>query len=202
MLTELYLMRHGETDWNKNSIFQGQTDIALNKKGIEEAKKAAQIFADLKLDFIYSSDLIRTKNTALFIARSKKMKINESKKIREISFGDWEGLNYKEIEKKFPDDLAKWKDDLINNNPTCGEKILNFKARIKDFFQEILNKHQGEKILVVTHGGVIKIYLTIVLAMKSKDFWKFQIDNCSITELKFYDNDPILSKLNFTKKVE
>lgn len=202
MLTELYLMRHGETDWNKNSIFQGQTDIALNKKGIEEAKKTAQIFADLKLDFIYSSDLIRTKNTALFIARSKKMKINESKKIREISFGDWEGLNYKEIEKKFPDDLAKWKDDLINNNPTGGEKILNFKARIKDFFQEILNKHQGEKILVVTHGGVIKIYLTIVLAMKSKDFWKFQIDNCSITELKFYDNDPILSKLNFTKKVE
>jgi alpha-ribazole phosphatase len=192
MLTKLYLMRHGETDWNKNSIFQGQTDIDLNKKGIEEAKKTAQVFDDLKLDFIYSSDLIRTKKTALFIARPKKMKINESKKIREISFGDWEGLNYKEIEEKFPDNLAKWRDDPLNNNPIGGEKLLNFKARIKNFFQEILTKNQGKKILVVTHGGVIKMYLTIVLAMKSKDFWKFQIDNCSITELKFYDNDPIL----------
>lgn len=202
MLTKLYLMRHGETDWNKNSIFQGQTDIDLNKKGVEEAKKAAHFFDNLKLDIIYSSDLVRAKNTAKFIGKEKEMKIIEHKKIREISFGSWEGLNYQEIEEKFPDNLAKWREDPLNNYPLGGEKIISFKSRIKDFFQKILVKHQGQKILVVTHGGVIKMYLTFVLAMNAKEFWKFQIDNCSITELKFYDNDPILSKLNFTNTVE
>lgn len=200
MLTRLYLLRHGETDWNQKSIYQGQTDIDLNKNGREQARKAAETFKEIEVDQIYSSDLKRAKNTALMIAREKNLKVSENKKIRELSFGDWEGLSFVEIKNKYPDLAASWQQDPIHNFPPGGEKLLDFKFRIENFFNKIINRHQGDKILVVTHGGVIKVYLAAVLSIKTEKFWQFQIDNCSLTEFKIYDQDIILSKLNFTNK--
>ena len=202
MLTRLYLLRHGETDWNQKSIFQGQTDIDLNKKGRDQANKTTEIFRGLELDQIYSSDLKRAKNTALMIARDKSLKVRENKQLREMSFGDWEGLSFAEIKAKYADQAASWQQDPINNSPPAGEKLLDFKLRINDFFEKIISSHQGDKILVVTHGGVIKVYLTAILSIKTEKFWQFQIDNCSLTELKFYDQDIILSKLNFTNTIK
>ena len=201
MLTRLYLLRHGETDWNQKSIFQGQTDIDLNKNGRDEAKKAADLFQEIALDQIYSSDLKRAKNTAQIIARKKNLKVRENKQLQEIGFGDWEGLSFVEIKNQYPAQAASWQQDPIHNSPPAGEKLLDFKARIKNSFAEIINKEQGNKILVVTHGGVIKVYLTEILSLKVEKFWQFQIDNCSLTELKIYDQDIILSKLNFTNTI-
>lgn len=198
MLTELYLLRHGKTEWNKNSIIQGQTDTKLNENGLKAASRAVDLFKEIELDFIYSSDLKRARKTAQFIAQDKNLAIRESSKIREIAFGDWEGLKYSQIKDKFPQRAVAWEEDPLQNSPNGGENLLDLKKRVDNFFQEILSKHQGGKILVVSHGGVIKTYLTSVLAIEVNKFWQFQIDNCSLTELKFYDQDPILSKLNFT----
>ncbi|MGM0499214.1 alpha-ribazole phosphatase [Halanaerobium congolense] len=198
MLTKLYLLRHGETDWNQKSIFQGQTDIDLNKNGKNDAQKAAEILQDIKLDQIYSSDLKRAKNTALMISQAKNLKIKENKQLREICFGDWEGLSFSEIKKQYPKQLASWQQDPLNYSPPAGEKLLDFKKRIVNFFTKMINKNKGDKILVVAHGGVIKVYLTAILSIDPQNFWQFQIDNGSLTELKFYDEDIILSKLNFT----
>lgn len=201
MLTRLYLVRHGETDWNQKSIFQGQTDVDLNKKGRDQACKTAELFQEIEIDQIYSSDLKRAKNTARLIVRDKNLEVRENKQLREVSFGDWEGLSFAEIKKQYPDQVVSWQQDPIHNSPPAGEKLLNFKLRIEDFFEKIISRHQGDKILVVTHGGVIKVYLTAVLSIKPKNFWQFQIDNCSLTELKFYDQEIILSKLNFTNTI-
>lgn len=198
MLTELYLLRHGETEWNKNSIIQGQTDTELNESGLKAARKAVDLFKEIELDYIYSSDLKRARKTAQFIAQDKNLAIRESSKIREIAFGDWEGLKYNQIKDNFPRRAAAWEEDPLHNSPNSGENLLDFKKRVDNFFQKILSKHQGGKILVVSHGGVIKTYLTSVLAIEVNKYWQFQIDNCSLTELKFYAQDPILSKLNFT----
>ena len=201
MLTRLYLLRHGETDWNQKSIFQGQTDIDLNKRGREQAKKAAEITQKLEFDQIYSSDLKRAKNTALMISREKNSEIKESKQLREMNFGDWEGLSFAEIKKQYSDLASAWQQDPVHNYPPGGEKLSDFKFRIEAFFQKIIERYQGNKILVVTHGGVIKLYLTAVLSIKLENFWQFQIDNCSLTELKIYDQEIILSKLNFTNTI-
>ncbi|TDO92184.1 alpha-ribazole phosphatase/probable phosphoglycerate mutase [Halanaerobium saccharolyticum] len=202
MLTRLYLLRHGETDWNQKSIFQGQTDVDLNKKGRDQARKTAELFQEIEIDQIYSSDLKRAKNTARLIVHDKNLEIRENKQLREVSFGDWEGLSFAEIKKQYPDQVVSWQQDPIHNSPPAGEKLLNFKLRIEDFFKKIISRHQGDKILVVTHGGVIKVYLTAILSIKPKNFWQFQIDNCSLTELKFYDQEIILSKLNFTNTIK
>jgi alpha-ribazole phosphatase len=198
MLTKLYLLRHGETDWNQKSIFQGQTDIDLNKNGQNDARKAVEIFQNMKLDQIYSSDLKRAKNTALMISQDKNLKIKENKQLREISFGDWEGLKFTEIKEQFPKMIVDWQQDPLHYSPPAGEKLIDFKKRIVNFFTKVIKQNQGDKILVVTHGGVIKVYLTAILSINPKNFWQFQIDNCSLTEIKFYDEDIILSKLNFT----
>lgn len=202
MLTELFLIRHGETDWNKKSIFQGQTDIDLNQKGIKNAKKIVDLFTDITPDYIYSSDLKRAKNTAAFLAEEKNINLKKDKKLREINFGDWEGLTFAEIKNQFSDDVDKWQQNPILNSPSGGEKLNDFKKRVKTFFEDLLNKHQGKKIVVFTHGGVIKVYLTILFSLKTEKFWQFQIDNCSLTKLKFYEQEIVLSKLNFTNELK
>ena len=195
--TELLLVRHGETEQNKNYIIQGHTDTDLNAQGIKKAAATAEFLKDFDYHHIYSSDLRRAKKTADFIANHLNLEINESEKIREINFGNWEGLNLEEISDKFPEALKAWKEDPLTNGPPGGENITQFAARINMFFNELLEIHQGEKIIVVTHGGVIKMYLREVLEVNADSFEVFQIDNTSLTELKFYEENVILSKLNF-----
>jgi len=195
--TELLLVRHGETEQNKNYIIQGHIDTDLNSEGIKKAAATAEFLKDFDYHHIYSSDLRRAKKTADFIADNLNLKINESKNIREINFGNWEGLNLDQIGDKYPEALAAWKKDPLTNGPPGGENITQFAARINSFFNEILDKHQGQKIIVVTHGGVIKMYLREVLEVNANGFEVFQIDNTSLTELKYYEDKVILSKLNF-----
>ena len=195
--TELLLIRHGETEYNKKSIIQGQTDTELNASGIKNAAKTAEFLKDYEFDHIYSSDLKRARKTASFIADKLDIEIKESKKLREIDFGDWEGLKLEEIAAQYPDNMEAWRIDPLTNGAPGGENLSEFAARINSFFNQLLEEHKGEKLIVVTHGGVIKIYLRDVLAVKSQNFKQFQIDNTSLTEIKFYDDDAILTKLNY-----
>ena len=184
-------------DNNKKSIIQGQTDTELNDTGIQKTVETALFLEDYRFDHIYSSNLKRARKTASFIADKLDIEIMESKKLREIDFAEWEGLNFEEIAAQYPDNMEVWKNDPLKNGAPGGENISEFAARINSFFDQLLEEHKGEKLIVVTHGGVIKIYLREVLSMKSKSFKQFQIDNTSLTELKFYDDNAILTKLNF-----
>ncbi|WP_238524757.1 alpha-ribazole phosphatase [Halanaerobium hydrogeniformans] len=196
MATKMLLIRHGETDWNKELIFQGHSDTELNEKGIKNAKKNAELLKDLNYDYIYCSDLKRAKDTAGFIADKLNKKIIESKEIRELDFGKWEGLDFKSIEEKYPDEFKAWQEDFLKNNPPGGEKISDFTERVNRFFKSVLKKHRDKKIIVVTHGGVIKTYLTEIMAVPKKRFWQFQIENNSLTEIKFTGEVAVLTKLN------
>lgn len=193
----MLLIRHGETDWNNKLIFQGHSDKELNETGLINARKTAEILKNYRFDYIYCSDLKRAKQTAQLIANKMNKSILETKEIREIFFGEWEGLNFKKIEKNYPDEFQAWKNDPLKNNPPEGEKIEQFNRRVNGFFDKLIKNHRGEKIIVVTHGGVIKSYLTEILAVSKNRYWQFQIDNNSITELKFYEDAAVLSKLNF-----
>lgn len=196
METELILLRHGETAWNKELKFQGQIDIPLNKKGIEQAQKASKYLENKEVDVIYASDLKRAIKTAKIIAISKNLEVKELKALREMSFGKWEGFTYQEIEKEQKDLLASWVEDPVTNRPTNGETLKEFKIRIEASFQQIIRDNLGKKILVVSHGGVIRVYLSILLKMPLKDNWKLNVDNTAISIVKYYEQDPVLTLLN------
>ncbi|MBO6038709.1 MAG: histidine phosphatase family protein, partial [Acidaminococcaceae bacterium] len=106
-MAKLYLIRHGETDYNSALRFQGQTDIPLNQNGIGQAEKLAVFFRDIPLQAIYTSTLARARATAEIIAGAKGMELQETDALREMSFGIWENMNTKDIQKKY---AKEWKD--------------------------------------------------------------------------------------------
>ena len=106
-MAKLYLIRHGETDYNNALRFQGQTDIPLNQKGIEQAEKVADFLKDVPLQAIYTSSLQRARTTAEIIGRAKGLEPQATDALREMSFGIWENMNSKDIQKKY---AKEWKD--------------------------------------------------------------------------------------------
>ncbi len=150
---KIILVRHGESIGNKKNIIQGQTDFKLSKKGREQAKKLALRFKKNKIDIIYSSDLNRAKETANIIRKfHKKTPIFFSELLRERNFGYLEGKIADKI------DISEFR----NKKPKGGETSLEVKKRARTFLNNLLKKYSNETILVVTHGGIIRMVYGIV----------------------------------------
>jgi len=195
--THIYLVRHGETDWNKNLRFQGQTDILLNETGIQQAIKVREFLKNKKLNYIFSSDLSRAIQTAEIIADNHNLKLIKYQGLREMNFGEWEGMTYTEIKENYPELVNKWFEDPSSVNPPGGESLQDFQDRVSDDFNEIINKHRDKKLLAVAHGGVIRTWLASVLKMPLAHYWKLEVDNTGISLLKYYDDSPVLKYLNY-----
>ncbi len=146
----IYLIRHGQTDWNLDRRLQGQTDIPLNNNGKEQAEEAAKEIVDLKIDRIISSDLSRAKETAEIINKKIRKEITFDKRLREVNYGDYEGKLIETIKDE------DW--DVFNQNPEKknGESRKHVYERVKSFLQEI---NEEENVLVVTHGGALRMML-------------------------------------------
>ena len=152
----IYIIRHGQTDWNIEHRTQGQTDIALNINGINEAELITQKIANLKIDNIISSDLKRAYMTAQIINKNFNKNIETDKRIREFCFGTLEGITRDKITQETWDDFNK---NPKQFNAETKEEIFN---RIKSFIDDIKSNNINKNTLVVTHGGpirMIKYYL-------------------------------------------
>jgi probable phosphoglycerate mutase len=153
-VTTLLLVRHGETDWNRDGRWQGHSDTHLNDAGREQARRVA---ADLgSVDVIYASDLTRARETAEIIAADLGLDVRTDARLRERSFGAWEGLSMPEIEEQFGDALARWR---LGDGPGAddAEPFEAFAERIREFVDEVLTRHPDEAVLVVSHGGSIRV---------------------------------------------
>lgn len=198
METELILVRHGETEWNKSLRFQGQQDIGLNEVGLEQADKVSNFLARWEIDLVYSSDLKRAYSTAIKIAEPHGFEVKKSPGLREMNFGSWEGLSYKDIRARYPDIVEKWFDDPTSTHPPGGEWVKEFQKRIVKTVEGILAESKGKRIVIVTHGGPIRVYLANLLGMPVRLYWRLEVDNCSVSIVKFYENNPVLKLLNST----
>lgn len=183
----MYIMRHGETDWNIDAKLQGQTDIELNEHGKQQAVWAAEALSDIKFDMVYSSPLRRAVETAKIVAKNQLDPIIDLR-ISEISFGEWEGLSSNTSEnKEFLSELYKFKNDPFNfSGGPGGENIEQLCARTGDFCKQIMeNKEYKDKnILIVSHGCAIKAMLYGISKGK-EDFWKGgRLTNCELTKVE------------------
>ncbi len=186
----LYIVRHGETDWNVKKIIQGHADIPLNKKGEAQAKELAKKLRHIKFDAIFSSDLIRAKRTAEIISLEKKLAIHTTKELRERYFGKYQGKSF-----AVNNEMVK----LINNLKMFSgpglkevESDENIILRITTFLKEIAVAYPKKTILVVSHGGPMRTLLIHLGFSTYDNLTEGLIDNLAYIKLKSDGKDFII----------
>lgn len=159
-----YFVRHGETDWNRDRRVQGQSDTPLNDVGREQARALAIVLAPVGFDAAYSSDLIRATETAEIILRDRGMTIQTTDRLRERSFGSWEGRLVPELEAEGLLSSRGWP---YVDAPHGGESIADLEARVVAVVRAITSQHQDDTVLVVAHGGVIRSALSAWIGIEA-----------------------------------
>lgn len=200
MNTELYLVRHGETPWNKEGKFQGSTDIHLSEEGIQQAYYLKDTLKG-NFDVVYSSPLIRAYKTAQIICEGTDILApNIAPNIREINFGQWEGLTLHQISEKYPTEFHSFRTDEEHGNLMGGDLTLkNASIRAKDTILELVNIHKGQRIVIVAHGGILKAGIIGLFDWKMTMYHKFFLGNTSLSKITFNETlSPILMSLNDT----
>ncbi|MEJ8543990.1 histidine phosphatase family protein [Brevibacillus borstelensis] len=150
MHTVIYLVRHGETDWNLARRIQGHSDIALNELGRRQAQKVGVRFRGETIHAVYASDLTRARDTAQCIAENVGCAVSTLSALRERCYGEWEGLTYEEIKVRFAN----------ADETACGiETFEKMQQRAAKALAELADRHAGQAIVVVSHGGLINSFL-------------------------------------------
>ncbi|MCR4432026.1 MAG: alpha-ribazole phosphatase [Tepidanaerobacteraceae bacterium] len=184
-MSRFYLIRHGETLWNKEFKYQGQSDIPLSDTGRLQALKLSERLKAQKIDGVYSSDLQRAMETARIISVPHELEVFPAREMRELSFGKWEGCTFDEINEKWPGEMERWRKDPYNERPEGGENLSELCERVSIFLKAAANKHPEKNILIVTHAGPIRALLSVILNLHYDLFWKFKISNASITVVEY-----------------
>ena len=151
--TRLLLARHGETDWNRVGRWQGHADPPLNERGRRQAAELADRLAGDGIAAVYSSDLARADQTARVVADRLGLDVVQDPGLREIDVGSWSGLTRAEVEQRFPVGYARWLGGEIGHDGETREQLA---SRVIDAARTIAGRHEGETVLLVTHGGVIR----------------------------------------------
>lgn len=197
MKTQVLLVRHGETEWNVSGKFQGCTDINLSEEGILQAHYVKERLQG-DFDCIYVSPLKRALKTAEIITENTEMTPIISKEIREINFGEWEGLTLNQIETSYKKEFKIWRNDEINGNLVGGDlsiKIASIRA-IKEILR-IVKENTGKRIIIVAHGGIIKACLIGIFDWKMTMYHKMILGNTSVSKLVFDEElNPMLIFFN------
>lgn len=168
--TRVFLVRHGDTVLSAEDRFAGETDVELSEKGREEARRLAQRLQGEKIVAVYASPLGRTVETARIIAEPHRLQVQTCDGFREISHGHWEGMKRHEVEEKFPEEMAEWEKDPYTFAPAGGESGLAVTARALPALIDLVRKHPGENILVVSHKATIRLLLSSLLGFDPRRY--------------------------------
>lgn len=196
-MLHLMLVRHGETEWNVQRRYQGQSDVPLSEIGNQQAESIAGRLAGQEIDAIYASDLKRAWQTAQVIAAQIGLDVISEPRLRELKFGILEGLTFEEAEEKYPEMITAWLDDF-NNTPERAETIDMFNARIVSLLDDLKVKHDEQVVLLVGHGGSLSEILRAVLGLSLEKRWYIQMENASLSEVLIADDYVALNRLNDT----
>ncbi len=169
MLTKIYLVRHGQTNWNVRGIFQGQRKVCINNTGKEQVKRLAKALEGVSFDVVYCSPALRAMQTARILVPKSKLLFHRD--FREFDRPTLEGLTQKKLKKIIPDVEEQWNRDGIDwRPPGGGETLREYQARSISAFKEIVKSNAGKTILIVTHGGPLKAIVHWLHGGKPEDF--------------------------------
>ena len=179
-MTELLLVRHGETDWNVERRFQGHADEPLNALGREQARALAEELAAEEPSAIYTSDLARARETAEIVGARVELPVVALADLREIDVGEWQGLTWPEIEERFPEGIRRWHE--LGYGWFAGETYKDLEERVLRALRAIAGDHPAGRVVVVGHGGTVRVVRAFVdrLSVTASRRASRPIGNCEV----------------------
>lgn len=202
----MLLVRHGETEWNRQGRFQGQIDVPLNENGRAQGEKAAEFLGTVPIDAAYTSSMARPRETAEIILKYHPgLTLHGVDELQEISHGEWEGLFESEIEGNYPGLLHQWQTAPETVQMPGGENLQQVWHRAIMAWKQIVAAHSGgdrvQTVLVVAHDAVNKALLCHVLGLGPESFWRFKQGNGAVSVIDYpngIDSPPVLNTANIT----
>jgi broad specificity phosphatase PhoE len=197
-MTKIYLVRHGQTEWNKKLTFRGRVDIQLNETGHREARAILDALKNKNIDAIYTSPLKRSIETAQPIADYFHLEVVPVQGLIDINYGDWEGLTFNEVKKRYSNQYDKWEKKPDSIRFPHGETLDEVRERAFRNFKDIVKKNSGKSILIVPHRVINKVLLCALLGLSNSHFWEIRQDTACINLIEYLNNRFILSLMNDT----
>lgn len=200
---KIILVRHSETVWNEQLRYIGRTDMELSPLGKKHALMLANFLADVPLRFAYSSTMRRARETAALVAAGRAQRIRLEPELREIDFGEWEGLNFSEISSAYSDLADIWVEDPFSVRIPGGEPIDEFVSRVREAWMRIRKEiiesgepQPGEKTIIITHAGCIKIILGQILGLSDRKIWQTHQEKGSLNHVAVSLEGDIVESIN------
>lgn len=194
-MLRLLLVRHGQTGWNATHRYQGHSDQPLNQAGMDESRRLAARLKSDPVDIIYSSDLQRAAQTAQILAGGRGIVVRPEPRLRELNFGVLEGHTFDEGLQLWPEMINAWVEDP-NQPPTGGERMDAFAARVAEFLDGVMQNCADKSVLVVAHGGPLRVIIQSLLAASSETSWWFSLDHCGLSDFLIDDENIIINHIN------
>lgn len=222
MVTTLYLIRHGETEGSEIQRYKGSIDIPLSDNGKKQMEQLAKYlsgtsvnrgedtkefnprrssclrFSGPDISAVYCSDLSRAIKSAEKIAEPYSLNPIIVPALRERNFGEWEGMSFDEIRRKYPYEFDSWAGNPLRFSPISGESTTEVKERTMKALDDIIAAHNGQSIALISHGGVIRIILCQILGIPLENIFRIEQDYSALNIIEYRDKYPVVRLLNGT----
>jgi len=196
-MTEVILVRHGETEWNVEEIYRGRLDVELSEIGVKQAQLLGRYLSNLKLDAIYSSPLKRAADTANILAQYQNVDVQVTDGLMDLNCGEWQGLSDKQVKKSYPALHEQWRVNPHLVEMPGGERLEDVRERALGVVDKVVSKHSGS-VALVSHRVVNKVLICALLGLDNSRFWDIKQDVCGITTFDHVKGRFILTKHNDT----
>jgi alpha-ribazole phosphatase len=215
MVTKIYLIRHGETEGAETKRYKGHLDVPLSENGIRQMERVAEYLVGATLcgcpgqthgsaptktgrllSSVYCSDLSRAVKSAELIAGPHGLRPVIMPELRERNFGIWEGMTFDEIREKHPDEFNAWASNPLQHSPMGGESTIEVRDRAVRAFSKIIEKHEGQNIAIVAHGGINRIMLCELLGIPLENIFRVEQDYGCLNVVELWDNYPVVKLIN------
>ena len=182
--TRLCMVRHGETAWNAEGRVQGQVDVPLNEVGRAQARAVAEALAGERFDAVYSSDLLRVRQTAEPAAGRLGLPVAYDSQLRERHYGMFERHTYAEVRERYPAEYARFRDKDPDFDFVSGEALRDFERRALACVAALVERHPGQSLLVFTHGGVLEMVYRYATGRGLSTERDFEVPNAGLNRVE------------------
>ncbi len=197
-MTRVYLIRHGTTEWNREEIFRGRADCALNETGRAEAQAVAAYLREVEIEKIYTSPLSRAAETAGAIAADRRLRAIPDPAFIDLDFGDWQGLPLKEVRERYPDLYRVWRERPQDATFPGGENLAQVKARAWEGLLRVVQDNPEKTVLIVSHRVITKVLICAALGLDNSHFWQIKQDTTAINCLECARGQFVAALINDT----